>query len=377
MRGVIWAIWADTWRQSRQQMVYLLLAFALLAVALGSVFLVTVRLNSEGQPMLTLRLQDQPAAGLETSWDRQYRQAVAGERIDAALRLPGEDMRRTRGELSRLQREMTRVRIGAASAAEQESLARRFDEARGRAQKAAEDYSRLENGLAAEAQVLVDRRAPGISALAKGVDVWTSRVTVLLFWIIMLGFLSAAAGYFPGMMKAGAIDLMVSKPLSRFQLFMGKYLGGLGLCTAALLGSELVLLVGLGILTGIWPWGLLSAFPVTLFSAALLFAVVVLIGVATRSTALSMLGGYAYYLVVDTAVWGIQSLDAAGLGIKWLQKAAQISRWAFPGFSRLRTAASAAVLHIPIFDWQPVLVALVWLIALLAAAYALFRRIDF
>jgi ABC-type transport system involved in multi-copper enzyme maturation permease subunit len=35
------------------------------------------------------------------------------------------------------------------------------------------------------------------------------------------------------------------------------------------------------------------------------------------------------------------------------------------------------VLHIPIFDWQPVLVALVWLLALLAAAYALFRRIDF
>jgi len=377
MRSVIWAIWLDTWRQSRQQIVYLLLAFALLAVALGSVLLVNVRLNPQGQPMLTLRMQDRPTAGLETIWDQQYRHAVGGERIDAALRLPGEEMRRTHTELRQAQREMTRARSGIAPSAEQASIAQQFDDARERAQKAATDYSRIEKDLEAEVQVQVDSRASGVSALAKGVEVWTSKVTVLFFWIIMFGFISAAAGYFPGMMKAGAIELMVSKPLGRFQLFMGKYLGGLGLCMAALLGSELVLLVGLGISTGIWHWGVLSAFPVTLFSAALLFAVVTLIGIATRSTALSMLGGYAYYAVVDTAIWAIQSLDAAGLRFKWLEQIARVSRWAFPGFARLRTAASAAVLHIPIFDWQPVLVALVWLLALLAAAYALFRRIDF
>jgi hypothetical protein len=75
------------------------------------------------------------------------------------------------------------------------------------------------------------------------------------------------------------------------------------------------------------------------------------------------------------AIGGIQSLAAAGLRIKWLEQAAQICHWAFPGFSRLRTAASVAVLHVPIFDWQSILVALVLL--LLAAAYALFRCIDF
>jgi ABC-type transport system involved in multi-copper enzyme maturation permease subunit len=378
VKSVVWAIWVDTWRQSRHQVVYVLLACALLAVALGSVFLVKVQPNLEGQPVLTLRWTERPSAGLETRWDRQCRQALAGDRIEAQLRQPSENVSRTRAALGEAQRAMTRARTQTMSVEQQMQVAQRFSEARTHAQEASAEFDRMEKRLSAEAQTLVNERAAGLSALAKGVEVWSSGVTVVLLWIVMFGFISTAAGYFPGMMKAGAIDLVVAKPIHRFQLFIGKYLGGLGLCSAALLTSELVLIVGLGVSTGIWHWSVLAAFPLTLFSLGLLFAVVILIGISTRSTTLSMLGGYAYYVVVDTLLLGIQTLDASGVKIHWLEPVARISRYAFPAFSGLRNAAAAAVVvHIPDFDWQPVLVASVWLIALLAAAYSLFRRIDF
>jgi ABC-type transport system involved in multi-copper enzyme maturation permease subunit/Skp family chaperone for outer membrane proteins len=374
---VIWAIWKDTWRQSRQQIVYLLLAFVLLAISIGSVFLVTVRPNLQGQPMLTFRMAEQSVSGLEVIWNQQYRQAMAGERIEAALRAPDEELRRARSDLKNLQRELGRAQRAGNSATDRATIEQQWNQLQERVQKATAERSRIEKEVGAEAQKLVDVRAPAVSPLVKGVEVWTSKITSLLFWIIMFGFISAGAGYFPGMMKAGAIDLIVSKPIGRFQIFMGKYLGGLGLCSAALLGSEIILLVGLGISSGVWHWGLLAAFPLTLFSAALLFAVVMGIGVVTRSTALSMLGGYAYYLVVDTLLLAIQSIGALGLHIKWLEDIGVFVRWTFPIFSRLRNAAAASVLHIPIFEWHPVLIAGVWLLALLAISYTFFRRIDF
>jgi ABC-type transport system involved in multi-copper enzyme maturation permease subunit len=377
MRAAFWAILVDTWHQSRHQRVYLILAAALLVAALGSVLIVKVRPNPAGLLSLTLRGRDASSPGLESPWDKQYRHALAGERIEARLRQPVRDYRQARDELRQVQREIVRVRPQASQVAEQKALEQRLSEARLRVQIAMAEREQVEREVSSEAQILVDQRAVGVSVLAKGVEFWTSKVTAILFWIVMFGFISTAAGYFPGMMKTGAIELVVAKPVNRLQIFSGRYLGGLVLGSLALLVSELVVLIGLGISTGIWHWNSLAAFPLTLLSLALLFALVVLVGIVTRSTALSMLAGYAFYLVVDTAIWAIQAIDAAGMKLGWLEGLSQFSRSAFPGFSRLREAASAAVLNIPLFDWQSVWLAAGWLVALLAASYALFRRLDF
>jgi hypothetical protein len=368
---------ADTWRQSRQQIVYLLLALALLVVSLGSVLLVKVYPMTEGPPILALRWLDRPAFGLEQGWDLTYRGVLAGDRMAEATREPARKAQQASTELFEVTQQLARARLDQAPAAEQKALEERLGEARARAEQTAKELERLEQEATAGAQALVAQRSPGMTPVAKGVEVWTSGVASLVFWITMLGFVAAAAGYFPGLMKTGAIDLVLAKPISRVEIFWGKYLGGLGLCAVALGASELVILVGLRAVTGVWAWGVFGAAPVTLFSAALLYAVVVVIGVITRSTALSLLGGYAYYLVVDTAIQILQRLDHFGLKTGWLEQTASVSRWVFPGFERLRTAASAAVLHIPIFEWQPILVGAAWLGGLLGLGYFMFRRIDF
>lgn len=249
--------------------------------------------------------------------------------------------------------------------------------ARARAEEATAALERIQKRRSVEAEELMNERSIRLSPLERGVEVWCSKVTVVLLWIVVIGFIFTAAGYFPGLMKAGAIDLVIAKPIHRWQLFIGKYLGGLGLSAAALLASDLALVVGLGLSTGVWNWSVLASLPLTLFSLGLLFALILLIGIATRSATLSLLGGYAYYLVVDSVLLGIQAAQSAGIKARSLESAAWISRYALPGFSGLRNAAAAAVMHIPSFEWRPVVIATLWLLALLSAAYALFRRLDF
>jgi ABC-type transport system involved in multi-copper enzyme maturation permease subunit len=377
VKGVVWAIWADTWRQSRHQRVYLLLVCVLLIAALGAVFLVKVRPSQTGDAVLTFRWADRPTAGLETTWDRQYRQAVMGGGSDAELQQARAKASQARVDLKRIQGEVTSSRRQATSAEQERALDERLGQARGRAEEASAELARIERRLGAEAQKLASERATGLSPLEKGVEAWCSRVTVVLLWIVMIGFVSTAAGYFPGLMMAGAIDLVLAKPVHRAQVFIGKYLGGLGLSAAALLTCDLVLIVGLGLSTGVWNWNVLASLPLTVFSLGLLFALIILLGVVTRSATISLLGGYAYYLIVDTALLGVQAAEAAGMKTSWLESVAWISRYALPGFSGLRNAAGAAVMHIPSFEWRPVFVATLWLLALLSAGYGLFRRRDF
>jgi ABC-type transport system involved in multi-copper enzyme maturation permease subunit len=377
VKGAVWAIWTDTWRQSRHQKVYILLVCVLLVVALGAVFLVKVRPSQTGEAVLTMRWEDRPTGGLETAWNKQYRQAVMGGGDEAELQRARANASQARIEQKRLQLEVGGRISQAMPAAERTALSQRLEQARVRADEAGAELARIERRLSTEAQRSADERSVGLSPLEKGVEVWCSRVTLVLLWVVMVGFISTAAGYFPGLMMAGAVDLVLAKPIHRSQLFIGKFLGGLGLSAAALLACDLVLVAGLGLSTGVWHWSVLASLPLTLFSLGLLFALITLLGIVTRSATIALLGGYAYYLIVDTALLGVQAAQSAGLKTRWLDTVAWISRYALPGFSGLRNAAAAAVMHIPSFEWQPVLVATLWLLALLSAGYGLFRRLDF
>jgi hypothetical protein len=138
--------------------------------------------------------------------------------------------------------------------------------------------------------------------------------------------------------------------------------------------------LGLGFRTGVWHLQFFAAMPVIVFSAALLYALVAWIGALTRSTALAVIVGYVYYVVLEWFVWGLQVLDQVlargGVEYRWVTALSEGSRWAFPGFGRLRIAAQAAVLDSPSSTRSrssgdrlaP---------ALLTTGYLWFRRLDF
>lgn len=115
-----------------------------------------------------------------------------------------------------------------------------------------------------------------------GVGIWLS-------WIAAILALVSTAGIFPDMINGGGIDLLLCRPISRFRLFLTRYLGGLlfvvlqvGLFTAA---SFLVI----GIRGGAWEPALFLAVPLVTCFFSYLYAVCVLLGVLTRSTLAAVL----------------------------------------------------------------------------------------
>ena len=102
----------------------------------------------------------------------------------------------------------------------------------------------------------------------------------------------ATANLVPVMLEKGYVDLLLSKPLSRPALYLGRYLGALSVVLL-----NLVYLVGgvwlvLGWKTGVWKSGLPAAGLVIVFTYAVLLGFMMLIGVLTRSSSITIMLSY-------------------------------------------------------------------------------------
>ncbi|HZZ81183.1 MAG TPA: ABC transporter permease [Gemmataceae bacterium] len=97
------------------------------------------------------------------------------------------------------------------------------------------------------------------------------------------------AFFIPNMLRKGSLELMLSKPMARWELICYKYLGGLVFMlfvnTFALTGIWLVL----GLRTGFWANGLLLMILTITFFFAILYAISTCVAVVTRSAIAAIL----------------------------------------------------------------------------------------
>src|SRR5689334_4291508 len=97
----------------------------------------------------------------------------------------------------------------------------------------------------------------------------------------------ASAGLIPSVLEPGRIELLLSKPISRVHLLLGRYIGNV----LVVGGNVVYLVLGVWIIfgykTGIWSKSFLFSIVTTIFVFAVLLAVVVLVGVIFESAALA------------------------------------------------------------------------------------------
>ena len=115
-----------------------------------------------------------------------------------------------------------------------------------------------------------------------GIDIW-------LAWIATVLALISTAPVFPDFLAGGAIEMVLSKPISRARLFITKYFAALLFVALQILAFTLASLVVLGIRGGTWDFRILLAVPVVLAFYSFLYCVCALLGVLTRSTIASLL----------------------------------------------------------------------------------------
>lgn len=115
------------------------------------------------------------------------------------------------------------------------------------------------------------------------------------------------SGMIPEMFEPGSLNLLLSKPVPRWLLLFGKFVGGcafISLCAAYLF---LGLWLWLGLAGGLWDRGLLWSIPLYVVVFAIYFSVSMLVGILFRSAIVSVILTVVFwgFCFATGSTWGL------------------------------------------------------------------------
>ncbi len=199
-----------------------------------------------------------------------------------------------------------------------------------------------------------------------------------LFTGVMLFGVFATAGIVPDMLEKGTVDLYLSKPIARWELFLGKYLGGVAAIGVNILYFLLGAWIVFGLRSGVWDPSLLVTALIMIFMFACLFGLVAFIGVWTRNTATTIILTFVFLFIIEGPLlahregtiyrlWDNTTYHTVIDGFFYL----------LPQITGMQTAAAAQLAGISEFDWKPFLQAFLSGAAFFLGGAVILKRRDF
>jgi ABC-2 type transport system permease protein len=213
---------------------------------------------------------------------------------------------------------------------------------------------------------------PNVDRLVRGV--YGGIATFLYTWGMFLSVF-ASAGLIPSVLEPGRIELLLSKPLSRSHILLGRFAGNV--LVVALNTSYLVLGVWiiLGLKTGIWSPVFLISIATTTFIFAVLLAVVVFIGVTLESAAAATMITVA--LMIISPILAQTSLMMRLLSSEWSRNLWRGIYYSLPKVYEVGKMTLDAIQSRTFAGYAPIWSSAVFGAAVLGAALAIFQRRDF
>ncbi|MDE3195257.1 MAG: ABC transporter permease [Acidobacteriota bacterium] len=201
-----------------------------------------------------------------------------------------------------------------------------------------------------------------------------SVIAMVLFYAGLGLSVFASAGLVSAMFQQGRIELLLSKPVSRTHLLLGRYLGNV-----LVVASNIVYLVGgswivFGVKTGLWGIGYLISSVFTIFMFAVLLAVIVLVGVAWDSSAVAIMVTFAIMIVTPILAWPM--LERL-LSSQWSRDVADVLYYILPKTADVGLIIRHLILHRPVESWMPVWSTAIFGAVVLALGVWKFQRRSF
>jgi ABC-2 type transport system permease protein len=204
--------------------------------------------------------------------------------------------------------------------------------------------------------------------------VYGTIATFLYSWGMALAVF-ASAGLIPRVLEPGRIGLILSKPVSRHHILLGRFLGNV----LVVAGNIAYLVAGVwlifGAKTGIWDPRFLITIVTAIFTFAVLLSVVLLVGVTAESSALATMA--AVGLMIASAILAQTSLALRLLSSETSRQIWRALYYALPKVYDLGGMTLDVVRGNEFGGWMPVWSSAIFGMVVLAAALALFSKRDF
>lgn len=140
----------------------------------------------------------------------------------------------------------------------------------------------------------------------------TFAVPFWLTWIANILALVSTSSIFPDFIAGGAVELTLSKPISRTRLYLTKYATGLLFAALQVAVFSVACFVVIGLRAHSWEPRTFLAVPIVVLIFSYLFSMCTLLGLVTRSTITALL----LTLLLWFMLWGVNTTDVVFLRLR-------------------------------------------------------------
>ncbi|RPI14639.1 MAG: ABC transporter permease [Ignavibacteriae bacterium] len=198
-----------------------------------------------------------------------------------------------------------------------------------------------------------------------------SYLLVLIFCII------SSASFVPSMVDKGTIDLLISKPLSRFTILISKYLGAVifvGISLLYFIGSIWLIL---SLKSGYWNFSFLFTILSLTFAFAVMYSIVVLIGLLTNSSIIAILVNLFLIFVLLPILGNRETIVFSFVTNEIVRFIFDFFYYIFPKPGEINDITIRLITHENVSSWQPVLTSFLFGAAVMAYSVYYFSRKDY
>jgi ABC-2 type transport system permease protein len=230
----------------------------------------------------------------------------------------------------------------------------------------------VEGGLAAVSAFGQFKTTRDVDRVVRSVYGWIA--AFLYTWGMFLAVF-ASAGLIPNVLEPGRIELLLSKPVSRTHILLGRYVGNVLVVSCNIIYLVLGVWIILGIKTGIWSPLFLVSIATTVFAFAVLLSVVTLIGVLFESAALATMVAAA--LMVMSLILAQTTFMLKLLSSEWSRQLWRTLYYVLPKIYDLGRITNNAIQSQTFDGFMPIWTSVAFAAVVLGLSLWVFARRDF
>lgn len=214
----------------------------------------------------------------------------------------------------------------------------------------------------------------GVKQLVIQFEVAMINISYLL--VITFCFISVSS-FIPSMLEKGNIDLLLSKPVTRAQIILAKFLGGVLLIFLSLLYLIGFVWLILSSKSGFWHVPFLYSVLWLTLSFAVIYSLIILIGLISQSSILSIILSLFLVFIVcpvlyfrEEAIFSLVSNNAVQFIINFLY-------YILPKPTDINQISTDIITGSPVKSYMPVFSSVLFMLAALSASIFYFKKKDY
>jgi len=200
-------------------------------------------------------------------------------------------------------------------------------------------------------------------------------IAAFLFTAGMFLAVFASAGLIPAVFEPGRIELLLSKPVERFHILLGRYLGNLLVIASNIFYLVFAVWLIFGAKTGVWTPGFLWSSVLIVFIFSVLLTVVLLVGVLWESAVVSTM--VTFGIMMMSPILAQQRILERLLTSEWSRNVMRVLYWVLPKVFDVGRIARELVLGNPITSWMPIWSSALFGLVILSTGLYVFARRNY